>query len=68
LLTTSSPQLLANPRNYYINMHTTRDPGGAMRSQLYRAETKILMGRIRAADCSGRYSRLQNRESGVELV
>ncbi len=36
--------LIANPQNYYVNIHTTDFPGGAMRSQLYRADMKILMG------------------------
>jgi uncharacterized protein (TIGR03437 family) len=51
LLTTSLIQdLLANPQNYYVNMHTTTDPGGAMRSQLYRADMKVLMGLMSPAN------------------
>jgi len=36
--------LLANPQNFYVNLHTTVSPGGAMRGQLVAAEMKILMG------------------------
>jgi len=36
--------LLANPQNYYINIHTTVNPGGAMRGQLVPADGKVLMG------------------------
>lgn len=36
--------LLANPQNFYVNIHTAEAPGGIMRSQLFRAQQKILMG------------------------
>ncbi len=36
--------LIANPQNYYANIHTTINPGGAMRGQLLPAEMKVLMG------------------------
>jgi uncharacterized protein (TIGR03437 family) len=42
--------LLTNPQNYYVNMHTTDFPGGAMRSQLYRADMKILMAQMSPAN------------------
>ena len=32
--------LLANPQNYYVNIHTTDNPNGAMRGQLLPATTK----------------------------
>ncbi|MBZ5619028.1 MAG: CHRD domain-containing protein [Acidobacteriia bacterium] len=35
--------LIANPQNYYANIHTTDHPGGAMRGQLVRAEMRVLM-------------------------
>jgi uncharacterized protein (TIGR03437 family) len=35
--------LLANPQGYYVNIHTTDHPGGAMRGQLLRADMKVLM-------------------------
>jgi len=36
--------LLTNPSAYYVNLHTTAKPGGAIRGQLYRAEEVVLMG------------------------
>ena len=36
--------LLQNPSGYYINLHTTEFPGGAVRAQLQRAATTLLMG------------------------
>jgi uncharacterized protein (TIGR03437 family) len=35
--------LIANPQNYYVNIHTTDHPGGAMRGQLLRADVVTLM-------------------------
>jgi uncharacterized protein (TIGR03437 family) len=35
--------LMANPQNFYANIHTTDHPGGAMRGQLLRADMKVLM-------------------------
>ena len=54
-------QLLANPANFYVNIHTTANPGGAMRGQLARAEMKVLMALMSpanevpvvTANCSG---------------
>src|SRR5260370_2125373 len=34
----------ANPQNYYVNIHTTDHPGGAIRGQVVPAEMKIVMG------------------------
>jgi len=34
--------LLANPQNYYVNLHTTTFPGGIMRAQLARADKLVL--------------------------
>jgi uncharacterized protein (TIGR03437 family) len=31
--------LFTNPQNYYINLHTTVNPGGAIRSQMRRTDT-----------------------------
>jgi uncharacterized protein (TIGR03437 family) len=36
--------IIANPQNFYVNIHTTVNGGGAMRGQLMRAEQKVLMG------------------------
>jgi len=33
--------LLQNPSNYYLNLHTTVNPGGAVRAQLTRAERRV---------------------------
>lgn len=42
--------LLNNPQNYYINIHTTENPGGAMRAQLNRADMRVLMGLMTPAN------------------
>ena len=34
-------ELLGNPSNFYINLHTTVNPGGAIRSQLLPAERRV---------------------------
>jgi uncharacterized protein (TIGR03437 family) len=36
--------LLAHPDQYYVNIHTTVNPGGAMRSQLSLGEGKVFIG------------------------
>jgi uncharacterized protein (TIGR03437 family) len=36
--------MLANPQNYYVNIHTTDHAGGAMRGQVVPAEMKVVMG------------------------
>lgn len=36
--------ILANPQNFYVNIHTTTNGGGAMRGQMMLAEPKVLMG------------------------
>src|SRR5260370_22152138 len=38
--------MLANPANYYVNIHTTDFPGGAMRSQLLPAQRTVLMAQM----------------------
>ncbi len=35
-------ELLANPTNFYLNLHTTVNPGGAVRGQLRRTEYRVL--------------------------
>ncbi len=34
-------ELLGNPEGFYINLHTTTNPGGAIRSQLFRTEQRV---------------------------
>src|SRR5690348_3784709 len=36
--------LLVNPQNYYVNVHTDDHPGGAMRGQLIPAQQRVLIG------------------------
>ncbi len=36
--------LIANPSNFYVNIHTPDFPSGAMRGQLLGAEVKVVMG------------------------
>jgi uncharacterized protein (TIGR03437 family) len=36
--------LLVNPQNYYVNVHTNDHPGGAMRGQLLPAEMTVAIG------------------------
>jgi uncharacterized protein (TIGR03437 family) len=40
--------LIANPSNYYVNIHTTDHPSGVMRGQLMLAEGKIVMAQMSA--------------------
>jgi hypothetical protein len=42
--------LLANPANYYVNIHTTDFPSGAMRSQLLPATGTVLMAQMSPAN------------------
>jgi uncharacterized protein (TIGR03437 family) len=35
--------MLANPAAYYVNLHSSANPGGAIRGQLQRAEMVVLM-------------------------
>lgn len=36
--------MLSNPSNYYVNLHTTQFPAGAVRGQLMRADMTVLVG------------------------
>ena len=36
--------MLRDPSQYYVNLHTTEFPGGAVRGQLQRADVTVLMG------------------------
>jgi uncharacterized protein (TIGR03437 family) len=40
--------MLANPAGFYLNVHTTVNPGGVIRGQLQRAESVVLMGLMSA--------------------
>jgi uncharacterized protein (TIGR03437 family) len=35
-------ELIANPEGFYINLHTTNHPGGALRAQMTKAERRVL--------------------------
>jgi hypothetical protein len=42
--------LLANPQNYYVNIHTTDFPGGAIRGQLMPTTSRVLIGLMRPSN------------------
>jgi uncharacterized protein (TIGR03437 family) len=42
--------LLQNPQNYYVNIHTTDHPGGAMRGQLVPADATVVGGLMSTAN------------------
>jgi len=42
--------LMANPAGFYVNIHTTDFPGGAIRGQLVPAVARVLMGQMVAAN------------------
>lgn len=42
--------MLANPDNFYVNLHTTDNPGGAIRGQTIRATQTILMTSLSPAN------------------
>jgi uncharacterized protein (TIGR03437 family) len=56
ILTTDSAALdaingmMKDPSQYYVNIHSTDYPGGAMRAQLQRAEVTVLMGIMSTAN------------------
>lgn len=41
--------ILDNPDNFYVNLHTTVNPGGAIRGQMARAASATLMGQMSPA-------------------
>jgi len=41
--------LLASPEAFYVNLHTTVNPGGAIRGQVVRATMSVTMGQMSAA-------------------
>jgi uncharacterized protein (TIGR03437 family) len=42
--------LMANPSQFYVNIHTTDFPGGAIRGQLVPAVARVLIGQMSAAN------------------
>lgn len=42
--------MLQDPSQYYVNMHTTVNPGGVIRGQLQRARAVVLMGLMSPAN------------------
>lgn len=42
--------LLANQADYYVNLHTTVNPGGAIRGQAYRATVDVIAAQMNAAN------------------
>jgi uncharacterized protein (TIGR03437 family) len=41
--------LLTNPGSYYVNLHTTQFPGGAIRGQVMPAQKLVLLGQMSSA-------------------
>jgi len=42
--------LLVNPQNYYVNVHTDDHPGGAMRGQLIPAQQRVFIGLMKPSN------------------
>ena len=42
--------LLANQGDYYVNLHTTANPGGAIRGQAFRATADVVMAQLSPAN------------------
>lgn len=42
--------LIANPQNFYLNIHTSDNPAGVIRGQLVRADMIVLMGLMSTAN------------------
>jgi uncharacterized protein (TIGR03437 family) len=47
---TALRDLMANPGGFYVNIHTTDFPGGAIRGQLVPAVARVLIGQMAAAN------------------
>ena len=43
-------RLLANPDNFYINLHTTANPGGAVRAQMVKADMAVRVALLSPAN------------------
>ena len=43
-------RLLANPENFYINLHTTANPGGVVRAQMVKAEMAVRIALLSPAN------------------
>ena len=42
--------VLSDPSGFYVNLHSTENPGGVIRGQLQRAEMVVLMGQMSPAN------------------
>ncbi|HYP08970.1 MAG TPA: CHRD domain-containing protein [Bryobacteraceae bacterium] len=42
--------VLSNPSDYYVNLHSSENPGGVIRGQLERAEMVVLLGQMSPAN------------------
>lgn len=60
--------ILADPSQYYFNVHTTDNPGGAMRGQLQRAQAVVLMGQMSPANEVGTLNPEGTGPAGSGLV
>jgi len=58
--------LVQNPGSYYVNMHTTDNPGGAIRGQLLAADVTTLIGNMSPANETPPITNVTS--SGVSII
>jgi uncharacterized protein (TIGR03437 family) len=58
--------LIQNPGSYYVNLHTTDNPGGAIRGQLLAADVTTLIGNMSPANETPPITNVSS--SGVSII